>query len=345
MPMEIKSEPHENEPQKIIQIEPSRKVNQETLKTDSITISKSDKVKSFKCNRCQNIFSEYSDLKEHVKSCVGKNRTNEYNFACQKCRKQFEELSDLNNHMKKNTCKKLQISDESMEVFQCLLCQKIFKNSKDLNLHKVIVHPECKKPQTFRNSQNSNFPLSCRFCKKLFDNVVNFNYHQCKNQNLKPKPKMLKCQFCDYRFKKAEYLKTHIENVHQTKAQKLENYNSLSSILSCRFCKKTFKYVPTFTYHLSTAHGGENQQNLQKKNKVHQEKNKVHEEKNKVHEEKKPDLLKLAVDMSGIEKQSKEPFINFAFEKSNFTHSLGRFRISFNIRKSVSRQYFCFEFN
>ena len=59
----------------------------------------------------------------------------------------------------------------------------------------------------------------------------------------------------------------------------------------------------------------------------------------------KPDLLKLAVDMSGIEKQSKEPFINFAFEKSNFTHSLGRLRISLNIRKLVSRQYFCFEFN
>ena len=319
MPMEIKSEPHENEPQKIIQIEPSRKVNQETLKTDSITISKSDKVKSFKCNRCQNIFSEYSDLKEHVKSCVGKDRTNEYNFACQKCRKQFEELSDLNNHMKKNTCKKLQISDESMEVFQCLLCQKIFKNSKDLNLHKVIVHPECKKPQTFRNSQNSNYSLSCRFCKNLFDNVINFNYHHCKTQtrDLRNPTKMLKCQFCDFQFKNKGSLKTHIEKIHEKQVVKVPQMKNtlhtvhVKDVLSCRFCKKTFKYVPTFTYHLSTAHGGENQQNLKKKNKVH-------EEKNKVHEEKKPDLLKLAVDMSGIEKQSKEPFINCVLLKVEF---------------------------
>ena len=334
MPLEIKSEPQQDEPQKTTQLEPSIKNNPET-----ISITQKSQVKSFKCNRCQKIFSIYSDLKEHVKSCLGRK---EYNFSCQKCRKQFAELWELENHMKSPECvgvnpETLKSSDQfqpfkcnicksifstysglkqhakdintwkCVEVFECSLCQKTFKNYKDLNTHIVIVHPVCKKPQTFRNSQkNSNYNLSCRFCKSLFENVINFNYHQCKNQTLKPKPIMLKCQLCDYRFKKAEYLKTHIENVHQTKAQKLENYNSLSSILSCRFCKKTFKYVPTFTYHLSTAHGGENQQNLKKKNKVHKDRNKVHEE-------KKPDLLKLAVDMSGIEKQSKEPFINLFF--------------------------------
>ena len=295
MPLEIKSEPQQDEPQRTTKLQPSIKNNPET-----ISITQKSQVKSFKCNRCQNIFSEYSDLNKHVKSC-------NYNFACQKCRKQYKELSDLNDHMKKNNCKTLQNSDEGVEVFQCLHCQKIFKNSKDLNLHKVIVHPFIgKSPQSAVKKttfKQSNDLLSCRFCKKLFDNVINFSYHMCKNQKTleQNKPKMLKCQFCG-RFIKAEDLKTHIEN-HEKKAQKLEKYNSPSSILSCRFCKKTFKYVPTFTYHLSTAHGGENLQ-----------KNKVHDEKNKVHEEKKPDLLKLAVDMSGIEKQSKEPFINFFFQ-------------------------------
>ena len=134
-------------------------------------------------------------------------------------------------------------NDHGLNLLKCQHCNEIFSEIENLKIHTSEIH--------YKQTSTENGPIiSCRFCMAGFENCSALTKHTCKSQILRKSDhsKMLKCQFCVYRFVKEENLKMHTARIHGKDVN--EKFKSQSE-MSCRFCRNLFQNESSFAYHLS----------------------------------------------------------------------------------------------
>ena len=146
----------------------------------------------------------------------------EQNFQC-KCSKNHESLEQLLKH----------IQDNHLEVRGpncCTVCQKIFRDPRDLTRHTDYVHkkiktdecPICKKKFAYSHLTNRHLKqvhekiknFNCHLCGKQFPQAQNLGWHiMGVHEKLKP----YKCDTCGNYFAQVSSLSIHKKNIHQRK--------------------------------------------------------------------------------------------------------------------------------
>ena len=162
--------------------------------------------KRFKCDQCENSYTESSTLKDHI-SFV-------HDGVKAKCKDCDYEGSRgaLASHILKVHKKK----------HQCDICLKSFKSGGILKDHIQFVHEGIK--------------LKCKLCDFLGSKVA-IRYHN----NLVHK-EQFKCEHCDYKASRSNYLREHIESVH------------MGIRHDCNICGKNYKTSTILKLHMQDVH-------------------------------------------------------------------------------------------
>ena len=105
-------------------------------------------IKSFVCNECDKTFSQFCDLKRHMRT-----HTKEKPFQCLVCDKRFTQCRDLKTLMRTHTNEK---------PFQCLVCDKRFTQKK-------------KKWYSFDLTTNTMFTYNFLILKPTLELILNRN--------------------------------------------------------------------------------------------------------------------------------------------------------------------------
>ena len=90
--------------------------------------------------------------------------------------------------------------------FQCSICEKSFKHSKNLKIHE--------------KSHSGNNLFYCKVCPKVFDRAINLKVHERIHTGEKPHH----CSFCDKRFRHRGSLKNHEKVQHNWEGLNLNNF-------------------------------------------------------------------------------------------------------------------------
>ena len=134
----------------------------------------------FKCAKCEKLYANFADLKQHAYACVN---DQSIMFQCQYCPKLFNTEVFLNEHIgivHPNQKVKPEISEPEPVVFKCKKCPQDFENEAFLKEHTEKFHQTPTVEQQFISNQ-LKFKcqlcpgnICCQVCKKGIQNQKDF---------------------------------------------------------------------------------------------------------------------------------------------------------------------------
>ncbi|XP_067130393.1 zinc finger protein Xfin-like [Centruroides vittatus] len=155
---------------------------------DTESLKKHEETHKFSCSRCNSIFVQMKDLKQHLSK-----EHSEFAHLCFVCCEVFSAQSELQEHLKKhriedsenqshnekslkNTKNKAKLdkdkpfqSNEGSDGYQCTLCQKSFATFGNLSRHNRQVHPV---PTTYSRRRNKNVLTEDEIDAKFYNSVA-----------------------------------------------------------------------------------------------------------------------------------------------------------------------------
>ena len=141
----------------------------------------------FSCNKCDQVFSQENEHKEHELLAYTEQQ-NRNTFSCDECNFNDKiEENVLNHKIRKHT------------THTCDLCDYKCTDEKDLEHHIQAIHKVTK--------------LACNICQQVFSSLTNLNDHKKKKHEAKTYP----CDHCGHKANNLEKLDEHIENYHKIK--------------------------------------------------------------------------------------------------------------------------------
>lgn len=140
---------------------------------------------SFKCLECDEIFSFWKPLTGHLWRM---HKIDMELYSCDKCDYKTYSLSKLNNIHK--------LIHSDVKAFACIVCQKSFKNKKQLRNHKMT-HTE----------KSKKVVHTCEVCNKTFFDKRQMKVHM---DGVHKKIKPFLCSYCGYKGASKSALKMHI---------------------------------------------------------------------------------------------------------------------------------------
>ena len=187
---------------------------------ENISAEKVSVMTGTKCKFCDEMFTIYTKLKDHLLKVHGKTITYK-DTKCDICNKNFCTPSALKQH---------KTIFHGQKEYQCDICSKMFSVSNNLILHKRHVHEKVKREKKH----------ICNFCGLMKPTKFALNRHiQTVHEGLRP----YECKKCKSTFKSATRMKIHIEKVHEGGTKHI-----------CIICKKDCSRSDVLKQHIQTVH-------------------------------------------------------------------------------------------
>ena len=174
-----------------------------------------EKIKAFKCDRCDRTFKRLHHVKDHMKL---KHESKE--FKCDICYLEFALERDLKKHKSAVHAK--------IKKYKCNFCDKQFAYTHVLAVHKKKNHLKVK-------------DVKCEYCDEMFYFISDKNMH-VKTGHLEIFD-IFTCTFCNRIFKWKNYYKRHMKDFHP-------NHDEIK----CGKCSKTFKNIDDMKLHFIQLH-------------------------------------------------------------------------------------------
>lgn len=204
------------------------------------------------CDMCDEVFYSVKEYKEHYS-------THTHPYYCKKCGKRFVKVGTLHTHqclqdtslVECHHCQqqfpgqvalKTHIKKEHRKSFQCKICEKNYITSKEFETHMCV--DEFGNPTEFVADKDFSLPGEkpvCHMCGKEFTTTSNLNKHVKIHGE-----KNVECKYCGKMFHHEEYLKVHIDGVHEKKHK-----------FQCAECGKFLTSKPGLTSHMKQFHSDE----------------------------------------------------------------------------------------
>lgn len=156
--------------------------------------------------------------------------SNEKKFKCEMCDKAFKNTKQLKNHRNRHRPKKMDV------IRNCEQCSKPFKNIRLLKKHVNLVHPTPELKALQQKKVVAAKPVeefSCKVCGKTFDKKNSLRHHSFKHVE----NKRFKCEHCDYATNDHNSFRRHKMRYDEKKMYK------------CPFCK--YKSIQSTSYRVS----------------------------------------------------------------------------------------------
>ncbi|RZF48077.1 hypothetical protein LSTR_LSTR002143 [Laodelphax striatellus] len=189
---------------------------------------------SSRCKICFKIFAKSAELLKH-QSQIHNGQSHKL-YPCSHCDKSFSREESRDRHLKRV---------KKHETFICVVCNKIFHDQFDLNLHT-------------RNTHQENRPFSCKECGKEFKRethvIAHMKVHFPSVNNV--------CNVCNKEFATPFFLNRH-SKVHSARKHK------------CDVCCAGFTYKRTLGKHMREQHPKmqallKSQKNNKKRGRIYQ---------------------------------------------------------------------------
>ncbi|XP_052860412.1 zinc finger protein 345-like [Anopheles cruzii] len=201
--------------------------------------------KPFICKVCNKAYAASFQLTHHMHIHSENQR-----FLCHCCSAKFNYASSLKGHLRS-----AHPGEIPSKIFECKVCNKCFKSSASLLLHRKI-HTNDRRyhcshcPAKFYNSSSLKIhirchtgerPFVCKVCDKAFYTPAHLRGH-AKTHN---KDEQHQCRYCLARFDEEKQLQDHI----------LTHGGETAFI--CKICSAKFSHAKALKSHIRRAHGAE----------------------------------------------------------------------------------------
>lgn len=159
-------------------------------------------------------------------------------YRCSHCGKRMKNEEVLRTHV---------LSHFQNEKYGCNICEKGFKQKKNLEKHLVMIHFICqycggtsKSHEDLKKHMVIHRDLKCLLCKKVFSQKNRLKYHY---QLVHGHQDFYKCTRCQQKFSKKSILLEHIKLRHKGKSN-----------FRCEVCAKPFLYRQLYLNHFQANH-------------------------------------------------------------------------------------------
>ena len=202
------------------------------------------------CSQCSDMFESKHKLIKHVMKEHG---------TCDECGKKYKYKGSLRQH-KLSHKKDLTTSTDSIDLFSCSQCPKMFNGSKKLAKHILKDHGKMSIVTKSEDASKSGIRLPCTDCENTFAKEHKLlkhiqSYHQTLDVNEKEtyqsadmeysnllSEKPFGCKNCDKSFRNKKQLNKHSASIHS------------GIVISCPECNKEFSRGDKLNAHKKNKH-------------------------------------------------------------------------------------------
>ncbi|XP_059608031.1 uncharacterized protein LOC132255877 [Phlebotomus argentipes] len=222
-------------------------------------VMKHKNVGSFECTICPRKFAYQSELRQHVRVCLRRQKKSQ-TAQCPHCLVKFKTQERFEKHMMK-LHPGLPKSISGKGHIECSICEKSFDSLDELRTHAAAQHPverpvECRFcGETFQDEEEKRDHIDevhrrhiCDVCKRFFDNrdalLLHMETHETK-KNSRRHNESYECEKCGEMFSKKLTLKIHMFRRHLSKATSTEK-----GPFPCKICGKVLAKRTTLKLHV-----------------------------------------------------------------------------------------------